>query len=200
MPDSTRGQSGLDRLLAFVVVAVVLVAVLPTVLGVAGIDVRQDDGVAAEQPTPTPEPASLQVLNVSGTTGPENRSVEAVRITLTKVGSSAPVDAAALTATWADQGTYYLTAGQQEERSDGAFGVSVTHVSDADGLVLAETGDRATLTFDVGADDVADVPAFGSALAAGESADIILATADGETTTVSVEVPDSLAGKRVVGL
>ena len=199
MPDSTRGQSGLDRLLAFVIAAVVLVAVLPTVLGVAGIDVRQGDNRAGPA-TPTPEPASLQVLNVSGVANPDSRSIEAVRITITKVGSSASVDAADITATWADRGTYYLTAVQQGERSDGAFGVNVTHVSDASGFVLAETGDRATLTFDLGRDDVAGVPEFGTALAEGGSADVILATADGETTTVSVEVPASLAGKRVVGL
>jgi hypothetical protein len=45
-----------------------------------------------------------------------------------------------------------------------------------------------------------DVPEFGTVLAQKESVDVVLATGAGETTTVSLVVPDSLEGKRVVGL
>jgi archaellin len=204
MQDAQRGQSGLDRLLVFVITAVVIVAVLPTVLGFAGIDVRPP-GTETPEPTratPTPEPASLQVLNVSGETGgPENETIGVVRVTVTKVGSSASVDAADVTATWARDDVSTLVAAVTDRgATDGTFGVEISRISNSSGLVLAETGDRATLTFDLGDDDVPDVAEFGTVLAPNESVDVVLATGAGETTTVSIEVPDSLEGKSVVGL
>ena len=202
MLDSRRGQSGLDRLLVVVVTAIVIVAVLPTVLGFAGVDVRPPETDTTEQTPPTPEPASLQVLNVSGDIGgAENETVGVVRVTVTKVGSSASVDVGDATATWANGGVYTLVAaGTDRERTDGAFGVETNRISNSSGLLLAETGDRATLIFDLGDDDVPDVPEFGTVLAPNESVDVVLATGAGETTTVSIVVPDSLEGKSVVGL
>jgi len=204
MQDAQRGQSGLDRLLVFVITAVVIVAVLPTVLGFAGIDVRPPETETPEptRATPTPEPASLQVLNVSGETGgPENETIGVVRVTVTKAGSSASVDAADVTATWARDDVSTLVAAVTDRgATDGTFGVEISRISNSSGLVLAETGDRATLTFDLGDDDVPDVAEFGTVLAPNESVDVVLATGAGETTTVSIEVPDSLEGKSVVGL
>lgn len=202
MQDHNRAQSGLDRLLVFVVIAIIVVAVLPTVLGFAGIDVRPAETNTTGQTPSTPDPATLQVLNVSGDTGStESGRIGVVRITVTKVGSSAAVDVADVTVTWANGGVYTLVAsGTDQGAADGAFGVEITRISNASGLVLAATGDRATLTFDLGEDDAPDVPEFGTALAPNASVDVILATGAGETTTVSVEVPDSLEGKSVVGL
>jgi hypothetical protein len=142
------------------------------------------------------------VLNVSGETGgPENETIGVVRVTVTKVGSSASVDAADVTATWARDDVSTLVAAVTDRgATDGTFGVEISRISNSSGLVLAETGDRATLTFDLGDDDVPDVAEFGTVLAPNESVDVVLATGAGETTTVSIEVPDSLEGKSVVGL
>lgn len=202
--NSARGQSGLDRLLVFVVAAIVVVAALPTVLGFAGIDVRPaPENTTSETPsTPTPEPASLVVLNASGIALDEaNQTVGAVTLTVTKAGSSASVDVGDVTATWANGGVYTVVAPESERATaDATFGVDVQHISNSSGVVLAETGDRATLTFDLGADDVDDVPEFGDELDPGDSVDVVLATGAGETTTVSIAVPESLDGKAIIGL
>lgn len=203
MHRTARGQSGLDRLLVFVIVVIVVVAALPTLLGVAGVDVRQSpDPDNTTTPTPTPRPAELQVLNASAdVTNASANTVGVVRVTVTKVGSAATVDTSDVAVTWAGQRVFYLTpAGVDRPDSDGPFVPSVDHVGEDTGLVLGETGDRATLTFDVGTDDVPDLGEFGTPLTEGETVDIVLATADGRTTTATLRVPESLENRSVVGL
>jgi len=203
MHRTTRGQSGLDKLLVFVIGAVIVVAALPAVLGVAGIDVRENPSPTnTTTPTPTPEPASLQVLNASvEQTNKTAQTVGIVRVTVTKVGSAASVDLSEATVTWAGKSVYFLRpSGVERADSDGEFGVSVQHIQNDTGLVLGDTGDRATLTFDIGDDDVAGLGQFGEPLAEGETVDLVLATANGRTTSVTVRVPESLDGRTIVGV
>ncbi len=197
MHNTTRGQSGLDRLLVFVVVVIVLVAVLPSVLGFAGIEVRPPDDPPTPTPTPTatPEPAGIQILNTTSELNRSaNQTVGVITVTLTKVGSTAPVDARNLTVTWANGGVYTLRAsGSDRQPRNGSFGVSVSHIDDGPETVLVRGGDQATLTFDIGRDNVDGIPEFGSALRPGDSVDIVLTTPDDRTAAVTVTVPAALA-------
>jgi archaellin len=200
MYQTTRGQSGLDRLLLFVVAAIVLVAALPTALSVVGIDVRSQSA-DTETTTPTAEPEQLQVLDAVGTTGPDNRTVDAVRVTVVKVGGDSVVDTAGLSAVWTNGGNYSLVpVGGDQTSADGAFGVAVSQIGNRSGDTLTETGDRATLTFDLGTDTVEDIPEFGSSLGPGDEIDLVVTTAAGGAATISMRVPAALDGTPPVDL
>lgn len=201
--NDSRGQSGLDRLLGFVLVVAVLVALLPTILGFVGVDVRPDDLPGTEpETTPTPEPATLQVLAGSGNTTEKGiESVGVVQLTVTKVGSRDSIDLANASVTWVGtEKVYYLApTGKSNLNTNRRFAVSVTHVGSGGETVLNQTGDRATLTFDLGTDDVADLPEFGERLRPGDTVEIQFSTGEGTTTNHTITVPP-LGDKTVVSL
>jgi len=189
----TRGQSGLDRLLLFVVLVVALVLIAPTVLGVAGIDVRPDD---------TDEVATadhdLSILAARGeAVDAQSGTVGAVRLVVSPQPGREPVDLSEGTAVWIGEETFDLSpvgAGS----GDGQYGVTGV---DGGGPVLESATDRGSLRFDLGSDDVADVPEFGDRLMAGETATVVLVTPTGETVARQVSVPsDPPAEASEVGL
>lgn len=187
--ESSRGQSGLDRLMLFVFAVVVIVLVVPFVLGLGGVDVRGGNLDSGGTPTPNAAagPGSVIVLGATGEAGPDG-SVGVVRVAITKNGTGAPVDAGKLTATWTNGGSYSLVAEESGgSGADGAFGLDVTGLSES-GTVLNQTGDRATLTFDLGRDDVDGVPEFGQRLQPGSTVTLWLTPDGGTTTTVTLSV------------
>ncbi|WP_340101103.1 hypothetical protein [Salinibaculum salinum] len=191
MHGDTRSQSGLDRLVLFILFLVAVVAITPFVFGLGGIDVRATGDTTSATPTPT-GPATdegIVILSATGeTAGFGGESVGVVRVVITKTGAET-LDTAAMTATWVDAGgSYVLTApGEGASGADGAF-------------AIAEADGRAVLTFDLGRDDADSVGEFGRRLEAGETVTLSLTTGDGQTTTVTLEVPDSLGDEETVRL
>lgn len=195
MAGNTRGQSGLDRLVIFVLLLVAVVFVTPFVLGLGGIDVQgADTNESALTPTNSDRDAGVFVLEASGET--RDSSVTVVRVVVTKDGSGRPIDAGRLSATWIGNGSYTLAANESGTRADGTFGVT----GSGNGTVLNQSGDRATLVFDLGTDDVDGVEEFGRPLSGGEAVTLLLATESGETTTVTLHVPGSLDDGETVAL
>jgi len=204
MSGDTRAQSGLDRLVLFILVLVVGVAAVSFLLGLGGVDVRapQNDTAATTETTETPpDPTRLIVLDATGQTdGFGDDTVGVVRVTVTRNGSGKSIDTGSLFATWHNGGYYTLVpAGTDSGNVDGSFAVSLRGPSGSE-TELAEVGDRATLTFDLGADDVDGAAEFGSELSAGEELTLQLTTESGETTTVTLTVPDNLGEKSRVDL
>lgn len=205
MQGTERGQSGLDRLMLFVVALIVIVFATPYLLGLGGVDVR-GTATPAATPTPTPngtaEPVGLVVLNASGETGGfGSETVGVVRLVVTRNGSGQPVDTTAVTANWADlNNTYTLTArGTGGSAADGEFDVAVEGPSGSD-TTLTETGDRAILTFDLGTDDVDGVDEFGHRLLPGETVTFTMTTGGGKTTRLTLTVPDDTERRGTVTL
>lgn len=202
MRGETRAQSGLDRLILFVVFLVVIVAVLPFVFGLGGIDVRGTNaggsGPAAGEPAADD---GVVVLGATGETGGFGEdTVGVVRVVVTKNGSGPAIDTSTMTATWVGQsGSYALTTAGSGGSGDGEFGVNVTGPSDSE-TMLNQSGDRAILTFDLGTDDAGNVEEFGHRLEAGETVTLTLAADSGATTRVTLTVPGSLGGKGTVRL
>jgi hypothetical protein len=187
MPEQTtrRGQSGLDRLVLFVLAVFLVVLVTPTVLQFAGIDVREPQGDSAG------ESAQLTVLGTEGgAIDGERASVGEVRVVVTNTGGG-EVDPADLSVTWVGNGSYDLVAAGTDRDADGTFTVSPLDES-RDDAVLRDHGDRAVLTFDLGDDDVAGADEFGSRLRAGETATVSLTSPDGATVTTGLFAPDPL--------
>lgn len=185
-----RAQSGLDRLLVFVLAVVAVLVVAPHVLGLAGIDVgpRQtvDDGTTADH--------DIVVLEARGT-AVEGDTVGAVRLVVTPAPDRTPVDLAGQLTVWVGGRTSYLSpTGGEGADLDGRYRAAVL---DGDGAVLSSSTDRGELVFDLGDDDVADVPEFGRPLAAGETVAVTVVTPRGETLTRRLEVPERLDGETV---
>jgi hypothetical protein len=175
----------------FVLFLVAVVAVTPFVFGLGGIDVRATEDANSATPTPTGPAADdgLVALSATGeTAGFGGERVGVVRVVVTKTGATS-LDTAAMTATWVDAGgSYVLTAaGEGASGADGEFSVEEAH-------------GRAVLTFDLGRDDADSVGEFGRRLEAGGTVTLSLTTSDGKTTTVTLEVPESLGDKASVPL
>lgn len=186
-----RAQSGLDRLLLFVLAVVVLVFVAPHVLGFAGIDV----GAEPAAPPTAGADHDLLVLEASGT-AIEDGTIGAVRLVVTPSPDREPVDLGEQMVIWAADRSYYLSPGSGSgEGFDGAYRASVI---DGTGQVLDSRTDRGELVFDLGeTDDVSGIPEFGSRLGPGETIAVTVVTPHGETRTRRLTVPDSVGGDSV---
>lgn len=183
-----RAQSGLDRLMLFVIAVVILLVVAPLVLGAVGIDV-------GGQPTGGPAAGShdLLVLEARGT-AVDDGSIGAVRLVVTASPGREPVDLGGQLAVWTADRSYYLSPTE----ADGFDGTYRASVIDGEGQVLERESDRGVLVFDLGpTDDVDGVPEFGSRLAAGETATVTIVTPRGETLRRQLTVPDRVSGESV---
>ncbi len=174
----------------FVVFIVAFVAIVPFVFGLGGLDVRGAGAPAGADTTPVgADENGIVVLRTTGeTAGFGTDSVGVVRVVITRTGPE-PLDAETITATWVDSsGSYVLTPIEKGgSGADGAFGVE-------------QSENRATLTFDLGADDANGVSEFGRRLEAGETVTLTLSAGDGKMTTVRLEVPESLGEDGTVSL
>lgn len=189
---AVRGQTGLDRLLVFLLAVVVLVLVVPHALQAAGIDVREGD-------RPETVPATdhdLAILAARGEAVGDDGSVGAVRLVVAPNPGRAPVDLDRGSVLWIGDRTVDLApAGADRAGVDGAY-----LADGADGPLLETATERGVLRFDLGTDDLAGVGEFGSRLAPGESVDVTLVTEDGETLTRRLTVPDDRSADGTVPL
>lgn len=191
-PRTDRGQSGLDRLLVFVLAVVVLLVVTPHVLGLVGVDVGPGPG----GPPSADEAHDLVILEARGTAVDAGAgTVGAVRLVVTPAANRAPVDLGEGLAIWVADRSYYLGPDGANAGLEGTYRASVI---DGDGRTLETAEARGELLFDLGdTDDVADVPEFGSRLRAGETVSVTLVTPGGETLTRRLTVPEQVSGDSV---
>lgn len=189
-----RSQSGLDRLLLFVVAVVALVVVVPIVLGLAGVDVR---GTASGPGEPSDHDLTILAARGGAIAG-DGSSVGVVRLYVAPNHDRAPVDLRDGSAMLVTDTAYDLAPdGTDREGVDGTFAAGAAN---GGGTVLQAPTDRGVLTFDLGSDD-GSATAVGDRLAAGETATIVLVTPRGEQLTRDVTVPASIpSGRETVPL
>jgi len=184
------GQTDLDRLFYFVAAIVAFLVVVPTTLGVAGLDVR--DGSLLSGGGAESAPEGVQILAAYGTGIDGNGTSVGVVEAVVANGGGSTVDLSQATVTWEGRQRYELTP----------HGVDVGHASfNVTGdVVLAESTDRAILRFDLGSDDLAGVDGFGERLAPGQTVTVSIMTDDGVRTNRELVVPDPLPAGSGVAL
>lgn len=184
-----RSQSGLDRLLLFVVAVVAVVFLAPHLLGFAGIDVRGTGGSPVG-----PSDHDLTILAVQGEAVDGDGSVGALRVVVAPTHDRAPVDLRDGTVVVGTDDVYRLApANTDAGDADGTYTAAAIQ---GGGSVLQAPTDRGELRIDVGTDDVADAAEVGSRLEPGETATLTLVTATGERLTRQVTVPESIPTDR----
>lgn len=184
-PSWSRGQSGLDRLLLFVVAVLALLFVAPHALDLAGVDIQEGGGSGSAVPA---SDADLTVLAARGEAA-DGSSVGVVRLVVSPNPGRTPVDLSAGMAVWAGDRSYYLApAGSGGDGFDGTYDVGAVGGGSP---VLDEPTDRGVVRFDLGTDDVGGAEEFGSRLAAGETATVTLVTQRGDAISREIRVPDS---------
>jgi hypothetical protein len=185
--DTGRGQSGLDRLVVFVVAVLAVLLVAPTLLGFVGIDVR-------ERPEGSDGDVKLTVLDAEGSAN--GTSVGAVRLEVVNTGT-ASADMSEFTAIWSGSGSYDLVPVGADAAADGEFRASL---AGGEGTVLAGVEDRGVLVFDLGSDDVDGVGEFGQRLQPGETVTVTLVAGDGTTVQCGLTVPETVPAEGPVDL
>lgn len=199
-PSSTRSQSGLDRLLLFLLAVVAIVLVAPYALGFAGVDVRAPNTDSTGGPGFEAD-HELYVLGVRGADiDGERSSVGSVRVTVSPAAGREPVDLTQMSAMWIDDKAYDLApAAAPREGADGTYLLQDAESGDTV-RVLETSTDRATLVFDVGSDDVPGADEFGERLQAGETVTLTIVTANGESLSREITVPDRIPDGETVAL
>ncbi len=192
-PRADRAQSGLDRLGLFLLAVLLFLLVTPTVLGFAGVEVRESDDETDQEGAPV-----LTVLGVEGVAVDEDReSIGAVRVTVTNAGGGA-IDPRELSATLVHDGTHDLVGPGTDATADGTLAVDAT---DGDGGPLLQSHtDRAVIVVDLGTDDAGDAQAVGERLRAGESATLTFVTGDGASVKLVLSPPGTLPAEGSVTL
>lgn len=181
-----RGQSDVQKLLAFIVGIAVLLAVLPAAFDAAGIDVRDaslgDDQTTAEPDRPD---GGLLVLSSYGSAINDDRTtVGTVELLVTPATESVTISD--VTVTWNGADRYILTP-PQVGAGDASFGVDPL-----DGGTELQPGERVVFQFDRGTDDIDGLGRFGERLTPGETVTLTLTTGTGAETTTTLRVPDPL--------
>lgn len=183
----SRAQAGLDRLVLFVILVLVLLYVGPMVLGYAGIDVREgaehDD---FREFLSYGEPVyDIEVLGSSlGAIDDTNGTAGAVEVTVTSGPGQTALNLNQLQLTWVGDETYSLRSAESGG-GDGTFTVSV----EGGGTIIDDSSPVGVVTVDLGTDDVRNARPVGDRLGPGETGSLIVETPDGQVTIVAVEGP-----------
>lgn len=192
-PRADRAQSGIDWLALFLLAVLLLLLVTPTVLGFAGIDVRESDEEADQVEGPT-----LTVLGIEGVAVDEGReSIGAIRVTVTNAGGG-EIDPRGLSGTLVYNGTYDLAAAGADTTADGTF--AVESVDGDDDVVLRGHEERTVIVVDLGTDDVGAAQEIGERLRAGDSATLTFVTENGASVRLVLAPPDTLRPEGSVAL
>lgn len=187
--ERNRGQSGLEKLLVFIVGITVVLAVVPAALGLAGIDIR-DTSVGGTDTVPGGDDSDLEagaltmLSSHGGEINDDRSSIGTVELLVAP--SSEAVDLDDITVTWNGGDRFELTP-THVGAGDASFGTETTH-----GDTHLEVGDKGFLRFDLGSDDLGDVQRFGDRLEPGDTVTVTVTTGDGAETRESFTVPDPL--------
>jgi flagellin FlaB len=141
----------------------------------------------------------------SGTTTDTGETeVTEVKITVKRPAAAENVDLGAVSVQWIDDsGGYNILP--NGEAADANFAIKSLRDDDgsiAEANVLNDPTDRAVLVFETDEDDAKDDTdnAIGTNLGPGSSSTVTLRTETGGTTTLTLQVPQSLTGKSTVAL
>lgn len=199
MGQSERAQVGIGTLVVFLSMVLVASIAAGVLINTAGLL----QGQAAATSGESSESVTDRLL-VIGQTGEHIRdgSVGVVNLTVTAGPDADAIDLRDATVSWVGpDGAYNVINDAAAGAGDGpAYHASALSDPDGSAPVLNEVDDRFDLTFDLGADDLGAVDAFGTELRGGDMVKVTLVTSDGATTTVRLAVPASIDGRAAVVL
>lgn len=184
-----RGQVGIGTLIVFIVMVLVAAIAAGVLINTAGF--QQSSAEQTSQQSSAQVSDRLQEISTVGNVN--NDTVDWVNVTVKAAPGAGDINLENVTVSWVGpSGAYSLTHSASSD-GDGDFTTRV--FKDASGTtdVLDSPDDRYVVEFNPGTE-------FGSALSPGDSVTIKLTTMAGGTTTIEVNVPESLSGKAAVEL
>lgn len=152
--------------------------------------------VTESSPENTPSP--VEIVQTAGHVTDTDR-IGWVEMTVRLRSDTETVDFSEVTVDWDGPSGEYRLAYDSKQGADGRFGLSPIKDENGSFPVLSGLSDRFLLACDLGEPDELDT-AFGERLAAGETATVRITPPSGDETTAELQVPESLASKRIVPL
>lgn len=185
-----RGQTDIDRLFYLITGIVAVLVIVPAVMGVAGIDIR-NASLAGDQ-AQQPDEEGVRILSAYGTQINDDRSSLGVVEVVVTAGEGTEIDLSGATVSWDGAQQYQITP-DGVDVGTGSFAISGN-------TTLSGPTDRATLRFDPGTDDLSGADEFGERLEPGDSVTIAISTDDGGRATRELVVPEPLPSGAGVSL
>ena len=192
MTRTSRGQSGIDRLLFFIVGVVLLVAVLPFVLQFAGTPVR---GPAATGDAGS-DATELRILAVQGADVKNDGSIGSLRVVVTGTGGADTFNLQSATLIYSADRAYHLFATSGNANGDGVFRASADG-PDAEDAAITGPLARGVFTVDLGSNEVPRIPSVGQRLRPGQQVTVTVIAPGGAAVTRNVTVPEDTGGSSV---
>lgn len=182
--NTDRGQVGIGTLIVFIAMVLVAAIAAGVLINTAGFLQGQSEDTGQESTAQVAN--NLLVLSEVGTVD-ANGNVSEVNLTVQKSAGSGDINLKQLTIHYiGPDGDQHLTYNESDANASD-FTLNMIQAEEDDG-VLVNTDDR----YDIGIDltSLANV----NELQEGQSAELQITTGDGAQKTVTLKVPDSLAG------
>ncbi|WP_435143297.1 archaellin/type IV pilin N-terminal domain-containing protein [Halobaculum sp. P14] len=190
--EEERGQVGIGTLIVFIAMVLVAAIAAGVLINTAGF--LQSKAQATGEQSSQQVSNRLQAVSTTGhVTGSE--TIDKVNVTVSQAPGAGDIDLLNATVSWiGPDGTYTLTESSVGSPADGSFTYAEVKDADNSAPVLNDPDDRVKLIFELGSGN------FTGTLSEGEEVTLKINTMSGATTTIRVQVPQSLSSKSAVEL
>lgn len=179
-----RGQVGIGTLIVFIAMVLVAAIAAGVLINTAGVLQTQAEATGEDSTSQVAD--QVQVISTVGETNQTAGQVDTVNLTVQKAAGADTIDIEASTIEYLGDQSATLV----HTNLGGEFEFETEEVQGAtdSGTVLTESDDRIKIT--IGLDTTAGTGSNLGALEEGDSVDLIITTADGARTPVTLRAPD----------
>jgi flagellin-like protein len=187
-----RGQVGIGTLIVFIAMVLVAAIAAGVLINTAGFLQSQSEQTGQQSSQQVSD--RLEPVATTGNVSADETQINKTELVLQQAPGASPINLSAVTIEFiGPDGSARLASSDNAAGVDGTFSVSTLKDADDSSPTLNDPDDRFILTID----HTTGAPA---PLTDGDSATMRITTQSGATSTIQLQVPQSLEGKDAVSL